>query len=70
MPRVHNFSAGPAMLPTEVLEASARALLDYQGKGFGIAGLITGIIGLIPTLLILVGLIFGAAAVGVGAMAR
>jgi len=35
--RVHNFSAGPAMLPLEVLEASARALVDYQGKGFGIA---------------------------------
>jgi phosphoserine aminotransferase len=35
--RVFNFSAGPAMLPTEVLEASAKALLDYQGKGFGIA---------------------------------
>ena len=25
------------MLPTEVLEKSAQALLDYQGKGFGIA---------------------------------
>jgi phosphoserine aminotransferase len=35
--RVFNFSAGPAMLPLEVLEASAKALLDYQGKGFGIA---------------------------------
>jgi phosphoserine aminotransferase len=35
--RVYNFSAGPAMLPLEVLEASARALIDYQGKGFGIA---------------------------------
>src|SRR5581483_7379706 len=35
--RVFNFSAGPAMLPVEVLEASAKALLDYQGKGFGIA---------------------------------
>ena len=35
--RVFNFSAGPAMLPLEVLEASARALIDYQGKGFGIA---------------------------------
>lgn len=35
--RVYNFSAGPAALPTEVLEASAKALLDYQGKGFGIA---------------------------------
>jgi phosphoserine aminotransferase len=35
--RVFNFSAGPAMLPLEVLEASARALVDYQGKGYGIA---------------------------------
>src|SRR4051812_19487722 len=35
--RIFNFSAGPAMLPTEVLEKSAEALLDYQGKGFGIA---------------------------------
>ena len=35
--RIFNFSAGPAMLPTEVLEKSAGALLDYQGKGFGIA---------------------------------
>src|SRR3984957_20011909 len=35
--RIFNFSAGPAMLPTEVLEKSAAALLDYQGKGFGIA---------------------------------
>ena len=35
--RVFNFSAGPAMLPLEVLEASAKALVDYNGKGFGIA---------------------------------
>ncbi len=35
--RVFNFSAGPAMLPLEVLEASAKALIDYQGVGFGIA---------------------------------
>jgi phosphoserine aminotransferase len=35
--RVFNFAAGPATLPHEVLEASAAALLDYQGKGFGIA---------------------------------
>jgi phosphoserine aminotransferase len=35
--RVFNFSAGPAMLPIEVLEASAQALVDYKGKGFGIA---------------------------------
>jgi phosphoserine aminotransferase len=35
--RIFNFSAGPAMLPTEVLERSAATLLDYQGAGFGIA---------------------------------
>src|SRR5580704_689418 len=35
--RIFNFSAGPAMLPTEALEKSAQALVDYQGKGFGIA---------------------------------
>lgn len=35
--RVFNFSAGPATLPAEVLEASAQALVEFQGKGFGIA---------------------------------
>src|SRR5262245_49839497 len=35
--RIFNFSAGPAMLPTEALEKSARALVDFEGKGFGIA---------------------------------
>jgi phosphoserine aminotransferase len=35
--RAFNFSAGPAMLPDAVLKASAEALLDYQGKGVGIA---------------------------------
>ncbi len=35
--RIFNFMPGPAMLPTEVLEKSAAALVDYQGKGFGIA---------------------------------
>jgi len=35
--RIFNFSAGPAMLPTSALEKSAAALLDFQGKGFGIA---------------------------------
>ncbi len=35
--RVYNFAAGPAMLPLPVLEASARALVDFQGKGVGIA---------------------------------
>src|SRR4029450_1922959 len=34
---VFNFPPRPALLPPEVLEASAAALVDYQGKGFGIA---------------------------------
>ncbi len=35
--RLFNFSAGPAMLPLEVLEASAKALVDFKGTGVGIA---------------------------------
>src|SRR5215213_6716345 len=35
--RIFNFSAGPAMLPTEALEKFSAALVDYEGKGFGIA---------------------------------
>ncbi|KAL2111820.1 hypothetical protein VUR80DRAFT_9208 [Thermomyces stellatus] len=31
------FGAGPAALPTEVLEKAAQALLDYNGTGLGIA---------------------------------
>ncbi|PKS11645.1 hypothetical protein jhhlp_001796 [Lomentospora prolificans] len=31
------FGAGPALLPTEVLETAAQALLDYNGTGLGIA---------------------------------
>jgi phosphoserine aminotransferase len=38
-PRRFNFSAGPATLPLEVLQASAAALVDYQGIGVGIAEL-------------------------------
>jgi phosphoserine aminotransferase len=37
--RLYNFSAGPATMPPEVLEASARALVDYNGMGAGIAEL-------------------------------
>jgi phosphoserine aminotransferase len=33
MNRVHNFSAGPAALPTEVLKKVQSELLDYRGKG-------------------------------------
>ncbi|KAK0635299.1 pyridoxal phosphate-dependent transferase [Bombardia bombarda] len=31
------FGAGPALLPTEVLETAAKALVDYNGTGLGIA---------------------------------
>ena len=31
------FGAGPALLPTEVLETAAQALLDYKNTGLGIA---------------------------------
>ena len=33
MSRVYNFSAGPAMLPVEVLKEAASEMLDYQGSG-------------------------------------
>lgn len=36
MKRVHNFSAGPAALPKEVLEIAQRELLDYHGSGTSI----------------------------------
>ncbi|KAK3377757.1 phosphoserine aminotransferase-like protein [Podospora didyma] len=31
------FGAGPALLPTDVLETAAKALVDYNGTGLGIA---------------------------------
>lgn len=33
MKRVHNFSAGPATLPLEVLEKAQSELVEYKGKG-------------------------------------
>jgi len=36
MKRVHNFSAGPAALPTEVLKKVREELLDYHGQGTSI----------------------------------
>ncbi len=36
MTRAFNFSAGPAALPTEVLEIAQREMLDYQGKGLSV----------------------------------
>ena len=35
--RVYNFSAGPAAIPLPVLERSSASLLDFEGKGVGIA---------------------------------
>lgn len=36
MGRVFNFSAGPAMLPTEVLEHARAEMLDYRGTGMSV----------------------------------
>ena len=35
MARVYNFSAGPAVLPEEVLREAADEMLDYKGCGIG-----------------------------------
>ena len=36
MSRVYNFSAGPAVLPEEVLKEAANEMLDYDGSGMSI----------------------------------
>ncbi len=36
MTRIHNFSAGPASLPEEILHACADEMLDYQGSGMSV----------------------------------
>lgn len=36
MGRIYNFSAGPAMLPVEVLEEAADEMLDYNGSGMSV----------------------------------
>ena len=36
MSRVYNFSAGPAVLPEEVLESAAAEMLDYKGTGMSV----------------------------------
>lgn len=36
MSRVYNFSAGPAMLPVEVLEQAKKEMLDWNGSGMSI----------------------------------
>ena len=34
--KIHNFSAGPAILPAEVIEESAKAVLDFNGMGLSL----------------------------------
>ena len=36
MARVYNFSAGPAVLPEEVLREAASEMLDYRGTGMSV----------------------------------
>ena len=36
--KVHNYSAGPCILPPEVFEQAAQAVLDFQGSGLSIPG--------------------------------
>ena len=36
MSRVYNFSAGPAVLPEEVLKEAADEMLDYRGSGMSV----------------------------------
>lgn len=36
MNRIHNFSAGPAILPVEVLEETSKAVLEYKNLGMGV----------------------------------
>ena len=36
MSRVYNFSAGPAVLPEEVLKEVADEMMDYQGSGMSV----------------------------------
>ena len=36
MGRIYNFSAGPAMLPEEVLKEAADEMLDYRGSGMSV----------------------------------
>ncbi len=36
MARVYNFSAGPSMLPLEVLQTAQKELIEYQGSGMSV----------------------------------
>lgn len=34
--RVYNFSAGPSMLPVEVLQEAGKSITDYNGSGMSV----------------------------------
>ncbi len=36
MGRIYNFSAGPAVLPEEVLREAADEMMDYKGSGMSV----------------------------------
>ena len=36
MARVYNFSAGPAVLPLEVLQEAQKELVDFKGTGMSV----------------------------------
>lgn len=36
MNRIYNFSAGPAILPVEVLQQASQDIMDFQNKGMGV----------------------------------
>ena len=37
----HNFNAGPSILPREVIEKTAQAILDFNGSGLSFTALKT-----------------------------
>ena len=49
MSRVYNFSAGPAVLPEEVLQEAADEMLDYQGSGMSVMEMKNGVADYIVT---------------------
>src|SRR3954471_3793781 len=36
MPKIHNFSPGPSILPRQAMEAGSRACLDFNGTGLSL----------------------------------
>lgn len=39
----HNFSAGPSILPEEVFQKAADAVLDFNGMGLSLLRSLTGV---------------------------